>query len=54
MNLPNKLTLTRIFLIPVFTAVYLLKVLPINFILSAIIFAIASLTDFLDVRSYCR
>ena len=48
MNLPNKLTLTRIFLIPVFTAVYLLKVLPINFILSAIIFAIASLTDFLD------
>ncbi|MBQ9513400.1 MAG: CDP-diacylglycerol--glycerol-3-phosphate 3-phosphatidyltransferase [Clostridia bacterium] len=48
MNLPNKLTLTRIFLIPVFVVIFFLKILPSNFIFSAVIFAIASATDFLD------
>ena len=48
MNTPNKLTLTRIFLIPVFTAAFFIKALPIRFVISAIIFAIASATDFLD------
>lgn len=48
MNLPNKITITRIFLIPVFVAIYYLQVIPFNFIISAGIFIIASLTDFLD------
>lgn len=47
MNLPNKLSLLRIILVPVFAAVYLL-----NFayapLVSVIIFIIAALTDFLD------
>ncbi|MBQ7339868.1 MAG: CDP-diacylglycerol--glycerol-3-phosphate 3-phosphatidyltransferase [Clostridia bacterium] len=48
MNLPNKITISRILLIPVFVAVYYLEVIPFNFVISAVIFAIASLTDFLD------
>ena len=48
MNLPNKLTLTRIFMIPVFTAVFYLNVIPYNYLISAVIFALAAFTDFLD------
>ena len=48
MNLPNKITLSRIFMIPLFVLAFYLKVLPYNFIISAGIFAIASFTDFLD------
>ena len=48
MNLPNKITLTRIFLIPVFVLFYYLKVVPFNYIISAFIFTVASFTDFLD------
>lgn len=48
MNLPNKLTITRIILIPVFVAVYFITAIPYRFILSAIVFAIAALTDLLD------
>ncbi len=48
MNLPNKITLSRIFMIPVFAVAFYLTVLPFNFIVAAGIFALASFTDFLD------
>lgn len=48
MNLPNRLTLLRIFMIPVFVAVYFINAIPYNYLLSAIVFALAALTDFLD------
>ncbi|MBR4030425.1 MAG: CDP-diacylglycerol--glycerol-3-phosphate 3-phosphatidyltransferase [Clostridia bacterium] len=47
MNLPNKLTIFRIILVPFFVA-FLLIEFPNNNIVSAILFVIASLTDFLD------
>ena len=47
MNLPNKLTLFRIFLIPVFVLIMLLNV-PNKFLIACIIFIIASITDALD------
>ena len=48
MNLPNKLTILRILLIPVFAAVYLIGAIPYNFLIAGCIFTIAALTDFLD------
>ena len=48
MNLPNKLTLIRIAMIPAFAAVYLIGAIPFNFAISAAIFALAAFTDFLD------
>ena len=48
MNLPNKLTLIRIAMIPAFAAVYLIGAIPFNFVISAAIFALAAFTDFLD------
>ncbi|MBO7187235.1 MAG: CDP-diacylglycerol--glycerol-3-phosphate 3-phosphatidyltransferase [Clostridia bacterium] len=48
MNLPNKLTILRIILVPVFTALFFITALPYNYVLSAVVFAIAALTDFLD------
>ena len=48
MNLPNKLSLLRILMIPVFTAVFFIPAIPYNYLISAGIFAIAALTDFLD------
>ncbi len=48
MNLPNKITLSRIFMIPLFALAFYLKVLPYNFIIAAGVFALASFTDFLD------
>lgn len=47
MNLPNKLTIFRIILVPFFVACLLIE-FPYNNIYSALIFVIASLTDFLD------
>ena len=47
MNLPNKLTLLRISLIPVFVILMLSQVSNF-FLISCIIFIIASITDFLD------
>lgn len=46
-NLPNILTLTRIALIPVIVVVYYLP-FKYNYITAAIIFAVASITDWLD------
>ena len=49
MNLPNKLTLLRICLIPVFVIV-MLSQMNNFFLISCIIFILASITDFLDGR----
>ncbi len=48
MNLPNKLTILRIILIPLFTALFFLTVVPCNFLFACIVFCLASITDFLD------
>ena len=57
MNLPNKLTLTRIILVPVFMIFVSLTSVggiadgtfqPVYYLIAGIIFAIASFTDFLD------
>ena len=48
MNLPNKLTLFRILLIPVFLLVLFLIPAPAGLYLATAVFAIASFTDFLD------
>lgn len=49
MNLPNKISLTRILMIPFFLAAFFLEgVLPYNYLIAAIIFAVAACTDFVD------
>ena len=48
MNLPTKLTILRIIMIPVFVAIYFIPEIPYNFLISAIIFVLAAFTDFLD------
>ncbi len=50
MNLPNKLTMLRIFIIPIFVIIYLLKGIigDSTFYVMAILFVVASLTDFFD------
>ena len=48
MNLPNKLTILRIVMIPLFVVCFYVTAIPVNFVISAIIFALAAATDFLD------
>lgn len=48
MNTPNKLTIFRILLIPVFMFCLLVMVKPLGMILALAIFIIASLTDLID------
>ncbi|MBQ4097712.1 MAG: CDP-diacylglycerol--glycerol-3-phosphate 3-phosphatidyltransferase [Clostridia bacterium] len=48
MNLPNKLTILRLLMIPIFAAVFYLSMIPYNYLISAVIFVLAALTDFLD------
>lgn len=48
MNLPNKISCIRIALLPVFVFFYLATFIPCNYLISAIIFTIAALTDFID------
>ena len=48
MNLPNKLTLFRVILIPFFVVTLLIETIPFNNLIALSIFIIASFTDFLD------
>lgn len=48
MNLPNKLTILRLIMIPIFVAVFYITAIPYNYVISAVIFMLAALTDFLD------
>lgn len=48
MNLPNKLTLIRVVLIPLFVIFALWHFTKFNVLIALLIFAIASFTDFLD------
>lgn len=48
MNLANKLTMLRIFLVPVFLVFIALKGIPYGTIIATLVFIIASLTDQLD------
>lgn len=49
MNLPNKLTLTRIILIPFFIAAIYID-FPYHYFVALAVFAVASITDFFDGR----
>ena len=48
MNLPNKLTILRVLLIPVFLIFLFFDNIPANYFLALAVFAIASITDALD------
>lgn len=48
MNLPNKLTLLRVILIPVFLVFIYVDAIPLHFLWALVVFAVASLTDMLD------
>ena len=48
MNLPNRITLCRLCLIPVFVFFYLADFIPYGKLVAALLFVIACLTDFLD------
>ena len=48
MNLPNKITMVRIFLIPVLMFFYMASFIPCGKIIALALFIIASVTDFLD------
>ena len=48
MNLANKLTMLRVFMIPVFLLVLFLAPAPMNRYIAVLIFIVASLTDMLD------
>ena len=48
MNLPNKITMVRIFLIPIMMFFYMASFIPGGKIVALAIFIIASITDFLD------
>lgn len=48
MNLPNKLTVLRLCLVPVIVLILLLEVNPLTNVLGAVIFLVTALTDMLD------
>lgn len=48
MNLPNKITIARICLIPVVVAVFYLEVIPFNRLIAALLFIAAAVTDVVD------
>lgn len=48
MNLPNKLTVLRVILIPFFVAAILIDKLPFNIFIALVFFAAASITDWCD------
>ena len=48
LNVPNLLTIARIFITPIFLAVILMDTLPHKFLIACVIFSIASITDAID------
>lgn len=50
MNLPNKLTIVRIVLTPVFLLLFTTDFIPHHYVFALIVFVAASLTDFADGR----
>lgn len=48
MNLPNRLTILRVAMIPIFVVFMLWDVLPYSNIIAAVVFILACITDFLD------
>ena len=48
MNVPNKLTILRMLLVPVFMVVYMVDAIPYHALFAAVIFIAASITDWLD------
>ncbi|MCD7775689.1 MAG: CDP-diacylglycerol--glycerol-3-phosphate 3-phosphatidyltransferase [Clostridiales bacterium] len=48
MNLPNKLTIVRIILTPVFLFFFLSEFIPHHFLFAMLVFILASVTDFAD------
>ncbi len=48
MNLPNKISITRICMIPIFVLIFFLDGIPFNYGIAAILFVLAACTDFID------
>lgn len=48
MNTPNKITLSRLLLLPLIIFFYLADFIPFARLVSAVLFIVACLTDFLD------
>lgn len=48
MNLPNKLTLMRIIMIPLFVVLFFVESIPYSYSWALLVFALASITDMLD------
>ena len=48
MNLPNKLTVMRVVMVPFFVAFMLIGAIPYNYLWALMVFAAASITDMLD------
>ena len=48
LNVPNLLTIARIFITPIFLAVILMDTLPHKFLIACVIFSMASITDAID------
>ena len=50
MNLPTKLTVARIVMIPLFIVLFFVEAIPYNRFFATAVFMLASATDFLDGR----
>ncbi len=48
MNLPNKLTILRVIMIPLVMAFYMIEAIPYGKIVAIVLFVLAAFTDFLD------
>ena len=48
MNLPNKLTVLRLILVPFYVFFLLMPIIPHHYLIALVIFAVASYTDHLD------
>lgn len=48
MNTPNKITISRIIMVPIIMALYLISAIPYGKLIALFLFIIASTTDFLD------